>query len=66
MTLPNERYRAALACREYLVQLLTAPRIPAQTRIEIRGVLKHAPTSYDIDQLARRCPDILERPNEDT
>ena len=65
MTLPHERYRATLRARQFLVDLLTVPRIPSAVRMDARSVLKHFPTSYDLDMIARNLPEILEKQNDD-
>lgn len=65
MTLPNERYRAILNARQFLLSVLVLPRIPTAVRMDARSVLKHYPTSYDLDMIARNLPEILEKPNDD-
>ena len=65
MTLPNERYHAILNARQFLLSLLVLPRIPTAVRMDARSVLKHFPTSYDLDTIARNSPEILEKQNDD-
>ena len=65
MTLPTERYRSVLNARQFLVDLLTLPRIPSAVRMAARSALKHFPTRYDVDMIARNLPEILEKPNDD-
>ena len=64
MTLPDERYRALTAVRQMLFQLATRPgRITKrEVRAEIRRVLKHYPTGYELEQLAKLAPELLEAP----
>lgn len=62
MTLPDERYRAIKAAREFLRDLLDpskTKRVPKAVRQRAYAVLKHFPGEYDTYQLARKAPDIL-------
>jgi hypothetical protein len=68
MTLPDERYWALRQVPEELVRLATAPG-PVRKRdlrAAVRWLIKHYPTSYEIDQLAEKCPHILKKPGKET
>lgn len=62
MTLPDERYRAINAAREFLRSLLdpkATPRVPKAVRQEAYYRLKHFVSEHELEQLAERCPGIL-------
>jgi hypothetical protein len=62
MTLPDERYRALKAAESFLQDLLDpskTPRVPRHIRQRARSVLRHYPSSYYLEELARRAPDII-------
>lgn len=59
MTVPVERSRAVINTREFLYALMTpsrTPRVPRDIRQQARALLKHYPTTYDIEQLAQVWP----------
>lgn len=62
MTLPDERYRSLLWAEQFLQDLMDprkTPRVPKQIRQQARAVLRHYPSTYYIDQIARRAPDLI-------
>ena len=62
MTLPDERYRALVWAEKFLGDLSDpskTPRIPREIRRHARSVLRHYPSSYYLEELARRAPDII-------
>jgi len=63
MTLPDERTRSLLNVREFLIALASPhgglKRIPSDVRRQARYLLKHYPTTWDLDRLAERCPELL-------
>jgi hypothetical protein len=59
MTLPNERYRAILNAEQFLKQLLVDDKMPKEVRENARWCLRHYPTKFDLDEIARACPDVL-------
>jgi hypothetical protein len=65
MTLPDERYRAIQATGDFLVRLAAhpamTPGVPKRIREEARGLLRHYPGSWDLAQLERAAPDILQQ-----
>ena len=62
MTLPDERYRSIMQADQLLKDLLDStktPRVPRLIRDRARGVLRHWPDTYYIDQLAEQSPEII-------
>ena len=52
MTLPRERYNAAVNSRAFLLSLLDpkqTPRVPKQIRLQAYQVLKHYPNPLEMD-----------------
>ena len=65
MTLPDERYRAIIRARDFLRDLLDpkkTPKVPKKIRREAYYALKHFPWDMEIDYLAEKSPEILEKP----
>jgi hypothetical protein len=68
MTMPSERARAINYAREFLRDLLDpkkTPRVPREIRVRAYRVLRHYPWSLYVEQLAKKCPDILEVEKEE-
>jgi len=64
MTLPDERYRALKAGKKLLEELVDpgkTPRVPSIVRDRARAALRHFPQDYEIDLLAERNPDLLDK-----
>ena len=64
MTLPDERYRALKAGKKLLEELCDpgrTPRVPAIVRERARGALRHFPLDYEIDMMAEKCPEYLDK-----
>jgi hypothetical protein len=64
MTLPDERYRAIHQTREFLIACLNpkeTPRLPKAIRHKAYYLLKHFPTTLDLDQLEQKAPKILHK-----
>ena len=62
MTLPDERYAAIRNTGLFLRDLCNpraTPRVPAHIRNQARGLLRHYPSTFYLDQLAERSPDIV-------
>jgi len=67
MTLPDERYRAVRRAEEFLKDLCDpkkTPRVPKSIRREASGILRHYPSSWDMDRAAHRCPQVFESKNK--
>jgi len=66
MTLPDERYRAAIAAEQLMRDLCDpkmTPRVPKEIRQRARGVLRHYPSQWDMDRAATACPEVFETRN---
>jgi len=64
MTMPDERYRAIKHGKKLLEELCDpgrTPRVPSMVRDRARGVLRHYPSDWDIDTMAEKCPDMLDK-----
>lgn len=62
MTMPDERKRSLKYTRDFLRSLLnpkSTPKVPKAVRDQAYRVLKHYPGNYELDQLSKKCPDIL-------
>jgi hypothetical protein len=67
MTLPDERYRAVLAAERFLRDLLDpkkTPRVPAAIRSGARSVLRHYPSTWDMDRASHSSPEVFASPNK--
>lgn len=63
MTLPDERYRALKQGKKLLEELCDpgkTPRVPALVRERARGVLRHYPNDYELEEMARNSPNLLD------
>jgi hypothetical protein len=68
MTLPDERYRAVIQTRRFLLDLCNpehTPRIPKLIRDTARSMLRHYPTDFDMQLAARHNPEIFVENMED-
>ena len=64
MTLPDERYRAIKQGKKLLEELCDpgkTPRVPGIVRDRARGALRHYPNDWEIDSMAEKCPDLLDK-----
>jgi len=64
MTLPDERYRALKQGKKLLEELCDpgkTPRVPSIVRDKARAALRHYPHDYEIDSIAEKCPDLLDK-----
>ena len=62
MTLPDERYRAIRLAESFLQDLCNChqtPRVPRAVRERARSILRHYPTTWHLDQLAEKSPDVI-------
>jgi hypothetical protein len=63
MTLPDERYRAVVQTRRFLLDLCNTqhtPRIPKLIRDTARSLLRHYPTDYDMKSVEHYAPQYFE------
>ena len=64
MTLPDERYRALKQGKKLLEELCDpgrTPRVPSIVRDRARGALRHYPSDYELEQMADKCPELLDK-----
>ena len=64
MTLPDERYRAIKMAEQLLRDLCdrsVTPRVPRVIRARASTALRHYPGSYDLQQLERAAPHVVQQ-----
>lgn len=62
MTLPDERYRAVVQTRRFLLDLCNpehTPRVPKIIRQHARSMLRHYPSDWEMNQTAEAVPHIF-------
>ena len=62
MTLPDERYRAVVQTRRFLLDLCNpehTPRVPKIIREHARAMLRHYPSDWEMNQAAEAAPHIF-------
>ena len=63
MTLPDERYRAVQWAERFLREIATDrkkyPRVPAAVRREAYSILRHYPSTWDLDRAADAAPEVF-------
>jgi hypothetical protein len=67
MTLPDERFRAVLRTREFLVNLCNpkhTPRVPKIIREEALWCLRHYPNYFDMTKVSETSSDIFQEKME--
>jgi hypothetical protein len=66
MTLPDERYRSVKYAAEFMQRLAGGeyPRVPKAVRDEARSILRHYPTQWDLQQLERAAPHVVQQQME--
>ena len=68
MTLPDERYRAVVQTRRFLLDLCNSqhtPRVPKLIRDTARSMLRHYPSDYDMNRAAEAAPEVFQQRMED-
>ena len=63
MTTTDERYRALKQGKKLLEELCDpgrTPRVPSMVRDRARGALRHYPNDYELEELARNSPNLLD------
>jgi hypothetical protein len=63
MTLPDERYRSLRQAKKLLEELCDpgkTPRVPGIIRERARGALRHFPTDWELENIAVKCPELLD------
>jgi hypothetical protein len=64
MTLPDERYRSIQMAEQLLKDLCDpkrTPRVPSTVRARAMTALRHYPGSYDLAQLERAAPHVVQQ-----
>jgi hypothetical protein len=64
MTMPDERYRALKQSKKLLEELCDpgkTPRVPSMVRDRARGALRHFPQDWELESIAEKCPDMLDK-----
>ena len=61
VTLPDERYRALKNMRDALLFLAfkKGPLRKGEFRRNVGWLLKHYPSSYELEEIAKKCPRLL-------
>jgi len=67
MTLPDERYRSVKYAQEFLSRLAGGQyaRVPKAVRDEARSILRHYPTTWDMQRTALQAPDVFQERMDD-
>ena len=68
MTLPDERYRAVVQTRRFLLDLCNrehTPRVPKIVRDTARSMLRHYPSDWDMQRAAESAPEVFQERMED-
>jgi len=63
MTLPDERYRAVVQTRRFLLDLCNpdhTPRVPKLVRETARSMLRHYPSDWEMQTAAREAPQVFQ------
>ena len=63
MTLPDERYRAVIQTRRFLLDLCNSqhtPRVPKLVRQTARSMLRHYPSDWEMQTAAREAPQVFQ------
>jgi hypothetical protein len=66
MTLPDERYRAVRSAEQFLRDLCDpskTPRVPKRLRQQASSILRHYPSTWDMDVASHCTPTVFESPN---
>jgi hypothetical protein len=63
MTLPDERYRSVKWAESFLSRLAGGQiaRVPKAVRDEARSILRHFPSSWDLDRASAAAPDVFQQ-----
>jgi hypothetical protein len=65
MTMPDERYRAVVQTKRFLLRLLSTPRVPKAVKDEARSCLRHYPDEWEMQRAAEGAPDVFAERMED-
>jgi hypothetical protein len=60
VTLPDERYRAVVQTEKFLKEILSTPRVPKSIKDSARYCLRHYPSEWDMQVVAREVPAVFQ------
>lgn len=63
MTLPDERYRSLRQAKKLMEDLVDpgkSPRVPRIIRERALGALRHFPTDWELETMAKNSPELLD------
>jgi len=60
LTLPDERYRAVVQTKRFLLEILTTPRVPKTIKDGARHCLRHYPDEWDMKRVADASPEVFQ------
>lgn len=60
MTLPDERYRAVVQTKRFLLEILTTDRVPKTIKDGARHCLRHYPDEWEMQRAAEGAPDVFQ------
>ena len=64
MTTSDERYKAIKQSKKLLEELCDpgkTPRVPSLVRDRARTALRHFPNDWEIDTIADKCPELIDK-----
>lgn len=62
MTLPDERYRAVMMARKFMIDIMNhRSGLSKEIKEEVRSILRHFPNEYDLDRAAEDAPYIFQK-----
>lgn len=62
MTLPDERYRAVMYARKFLIDISQhRSGLSDDIKQEARSILRHYPSEYDLDSAAEKAPFVFQK-----
>ena len=63
MTLPDERYRSVKWAESFLSRLAGGQiaRVPKAVRDEARSILRHYPSTWDLDRASSAAPEVFQQ-----
>ena len=64
MTLPDERYRAVVQTKKFLVEILNMPRVPKALKDSARYCLRHYPSEWDMKAASELAPHVFQEQME--
>ena len=62
MTLPDERYRAVMWAKRFLIDISRhRSGLSEEMRNEANSILRHFPSEYDLDMAAEKAPFVFQK-----